>query len=146
MLTRLQQGRASTGSARASALIAALVGLCVLTSCGTSQDADVSQVARHFYIAVQEGDGQDACQMLSPASRSGLEKSSRQKCSQAIITEDLDVAADVESAQVYGTMAIVHTDEDTMFLSRFSVGWQITGVGCQPTGRLDQYDCSITGG
>lgn len=146
VLRRPEQGRVSPSHARTVALVAALAGLCVVTSCASSQDADASEVARRFYAAVQDGDGQVACEMLSPAARTELERSSGQACAEAIVDEDLNRAVDVESAQVYGTMAIVHADEDTVFLGRFPSGWQITGVGCRLTHQLDQYDCSVSGG
>jgi len=146
VLTWPERGRRSTGRVRATALIAVLLGLGVLTSCASSQDADVYEVARRFYAAVQEGDGPRACQMLSPTARAELEQSSGEACSTAIVGEDITVGSDVGAAEVYGTMAIVHTDEDTMFLSRFPAGWQVTGVGCRPTQQLDQFDCSVSGG
>jgi hypothetical protein len=118
----------------------------VVSGCSSSQGPAVSAAAQRFYVAVSEGDGDRACMMLSPDVRTELEKSSGEACAQAVLAEDLPAPRSVASSRVYGTMAIVDTSADTMFLSRFPEGWLVTGVGCRPTGRAGGYDCTVTGG
>jgi len=113
--------------------------------CSSSQVPDVTAASELFYASLGQSDAGEACRLLSPAARSELEQSSGQGCPDALLEEELPAADDVASAQVYGTMAIVTTGKDTMFLSRFRDGWLVTAVGCQPIGHADLYDCSVTG-
>ena len=116
------------------------------SGCSSGQSPDASVAAQGFYSAVAESDGGGACELLSPATRIELEASSGKACAEAVLGEDLRAADGVESSRVFGTMAIVTTGQDTMFLSRFPDGWLVTGVGCEPADRADRYDCTVTGG
>ena len=118
----------------------------LLGGCSSSQTQEVSVVAQRFYTAVTQADGRGACVLLSPATRTELEQASGEQCAQAVLDEQLPGPEGIASARAYGTMAIVTAGNDTMFLSRFPDGWLVTGVGCQPTGQAERYDCTVTGG
>jgi hypothetical protein len=126
--------------------LAALAASCVTTACGATEDGDVSAVAEGFSTAVGDGDGEAACGMLSSEVRTELEQSTGVACPEAILDEGLSSISPVESSRVYGTMAIVQGDGDTMFLSRFPSGWRVIAAGCVRTRQADQYDCSVSGG
>jgi hypothetical protein len=131
---------------RTGAAIILVAAVAVLGGCSSSQGPEVSAAAQRFYTSVAEHDGEQACVMLSPDTRTELEQSSGRACHEAVLREGLPAAVGVDSTRVYGTMAIVTTPSDTMFLSRFSEGWLVTGVGCQPTDQAERYDCTLTGG
>jgi hypothetical protein len=127
-------------------VVAVLGAAFSLSGCTSSQMSDVSAAAQQFYTSVAERDGGEACELLSAETRTELEQASGETCADAILGEDLQGPDGVDSARVYGTMAIVTADDDTMFLGRFPDGWLITGVGCRPTHQADRYDCSVAGG
>ena len=131
---------------RAGGVLAVLGAVTSVSGCTSSQSPEVSVAAQQFYAAVADGDGGGACSLLSTATRTELEQSTGTACPEAVLDEDLPAADGVDSSRVYGTMAIVTAGDDTMFLGRFPSGWLVTGVGCQPTGQADRFDCTVTGG
>jgi hypothetical protein len=116
------------------------------SGCSSSQTSEVSAAARGFYDAVGEGDGARACALLSPETRSDIEKSAGKSCADAVLDEDLPEPANVGEPSVYGTMAFVPADDDAMFLGRFPQGWLVTAVGCRLTDQASRYDCAVSGG
>jgi hypothetical protein len=134
-------------SPRAARCGAALTGLflgLVLTGCGDSEDPAVEAVAGKLLEATSTGDGQAACQVLSPHTRDELEQSSGRPCERAILEEDIGRGETVREAQVFETMAQVRFDDETVFLSRFDSGWLVVATACtrRPEGP---YDCSVSG-
>jgi hypothetical protein len=125
--------------------VGVLVVVFLTGGCSSDQVPDVTAAAQGFYAAVGQSEAGAACKLLSPAARTDLEQSSGKACPDAVLEEELPRTDEVESAQVYGTMAIVTTGEDTMFLGRFRGGWLVTAVGCRPSGNADRFDCSVTG-
>jgi hypothetical protein len=120
-----------------------LLGL-VLTGCGDSQDSAVQAVAGDLLEATSRGDGQAACEVLSPHTRDELEQSSGKPCERAILEESIGRGGAVFDAQVFDTMAQVKFDDETVFLSRFDSGWLVVATACTP--RPDgPYDCSVSG-
>ena len=113
--------------------------------CSSGQVPDVTAAAERSTRQWVSPTQAKPAALLSPAARTELEQSSGEACPDAVLEEELPGADDVASAQVYGTMAIVTTGKDTMFLGRFRDGWLVTAVGCQPIGHADLYDCSVTG-
>ena len=125
--------------------IGVLAGVLLTGGCSSSQVPDVTAAAELFYASLGQSDAGEACRLLSPAARSELEQSSGEGCTGRPPGGGAPGADKVASAQVYGTMAIVTTGKDTMFLGRFRDGWLVTAVGCQPIGHADLYDCSVKG-
>jgi hypothetical protein len=124
-----------------AAFVVAAVAL-ALTGCGGAEQAPVDDVARAFYAAVQEQDGTGACGLLAPETRSELEQSEGKACSTAVLEQHFPEAEEVRSTRVYGTMAQVRYDGDTVFLARFPSGWKVIAVGCSKT-PSSRYDCEV---
>jgi hypothetical protein len=118
-----------------------------LSACGGSQDAAVSDVVDEFYASVEDGDGEDACALLVPATRSELEQSSGEECAAAITAEDLDLGSgDGGDVEVYDTMAQARFKGTTAaFLARLPDGWRVLAAGCTPR-SVGPYDCKVKGG
>jgi len=54
------------------------------------------------------------------------------------------VGTKVAEVEVYGKDAIVHLDNDVLFVARFDEGWRVTAAGCTP--RPDRpFTCTIKG-
>jgi len=124
----------------------ALVGLVVLTGCSGARDGDVSNVAEEFVAAVGADDGDRACALLAPSSRSELEQSSGQSCARAILDEVAGRVGATLDEDTFGTMARIRFQEDTMFLTRFRYGWRVLAAGCSPQPHAGPYDCQVKGG
>jgi hypothetical protein len=134
-------------SPRAACRRAALTGLTLgflLTGCGHSQDSAVEAVARSLLAATSRGDGQAACDVLSPHTRTELEQSRGKPCERGILQETIGRGSTVRDAHVFDTMAQVRFDDETVFLSRFGSGWLVVATACtrRPAGP---YDCSVSG-
>jgi hypothetical protein len=128
---------------RGAALTGLVLGL-VLAGCGDTEDSAVETVAGDLLEATSRGDGQAACEMLSPHTRDELEQSSGKPCERAILEESIGRGGAVRDAQVFETMAEVKYDDEIVFLSRFDSGWLVVATACTP--RPDgPYDCSVSG-
>jgi hypothetical protein len=127
---------------RAWATVVCLVAPCVLGSCAASDDQAVSSVAEQLLVAASEQQGTEACSLMAPGAVKELEDSSGQSCDQAILEEDLGAAGEPLGVQVFGTMAQVRFETDTVFLSRFDGKWLVVAAACVPqSGR--PFDCDI---
>jgi hypothetical protein len=115
-----------------------------LTGCGDSEDSAVEAVARDLLEATSTGDGQAACESLSPHTQDELEQSSGKPCERAILEESVGHGGTVREAQVFETMAQVRFDDETVFLSRFDSGWLVVATACTPRPE-GPYDCSVSG-
>jgi hypothetical protein len=131
-------------AARCGAALTGLVLGLVLTGCGDSGDSAVEAVAGDLLEATSTGDGQAACEVLSPHTRDELEQSSGKPCERAILEEDIGRGGTVREAQVFEIMAQVRFDDEIVFLSRFDSGWLVVATACtrRPEGP---YDCSVSG-
>ncbi len=94
---------------------------------------------------MQQGDGERACALLAPETRSTLEESAGQPCARAVLMEELPPLLRASTVRVYGGEAHAVFDVDIVFLSEFSDGWRVVAAGCEPRGELP-YDCAIDGG
>lgn len=113
-----------------------------LSSCAGTQDTAAGDAAQSFLTAVEQEDGERACELMAPAARSELESSSGDACAQAVLEEDLSGASAPAEVAVFDTMAQVRLEEETVFLSRFDGEWLVVGAACTPRpGR--PYDCTI---
>ena len=79
-----------------------------------------------------DGDGAAACALLAPTTRSELEQSTGKECAVAILEEAPDAGGDGGDVQVFGVMAQVRWDGDTVFLTRMPDGWRVLAAGCVP--------------
>jgi hypothetical protein len=125
-----------------------VLALAVLASgCGRQDDrATVGEVTDTFFAAVGSGDGDKACDQLSPETRSALEQQEKSDCRDAVTKLDLSpgsvahVDVDVVSAMV------ALSSGESAFLDQTNEGWRLSAVGCKPLGgeRADgPYDCEL---
>lgn len=117
----------------------------LLSGCGSAGSAGPREAATTFASALVAGDGQTACAVLAPATKSELEQSSGKACPSAILEERLPDAGAVRSAAVYGSMAQVRLAGDTVFVAKFKAGWKVMAAGCSPVPG-HPYDCDLQGG
>jgi hypothetical protein len=125
------------------AVLTVLLAGGVLGGCSSAQDGAVRDLAGRFYAAVAADDGDSACDLLAPATRSELEQSAGRPCAQAVLNEDVPEVGEPAGIEVFGVMAQVRFAGETAFLTRFADGWRIVAAACTPT--ANRYDCSIEG-
>ena len=123
------------------------VGVILLGSsaCGSSQDLPVQDTAEEFYAAVTRHDGRAACRLLAPETLDEVVESAQAPCAEAVLQDLRPEVRDPEQVKVFGTMAQVGYDGETVFLTRFRDGWKVMAAGCGP-GSGDRYDCEVEGG
>lgn len=119
--------------------------LLVATACGSPADEAAERQASALRSAVAGRDGDAACAALSARTASELEESSGKPCPEAILEEELPTEGQVTRVRVFGTMAEVEYDAETVFLSHYAEGWRVSAAGCTPT-PSGIYDCAVTGG
>ena len=126
----------------ATALVLAVSG------CGGVDQGPATDVARRFYTAVQERDGDTACALLAPSTRSELEQSAGKPCPEAVLEEDIPEEGVPTATQVFGTMAQVRYAGETAFLTRSDHGWLVLAAACgdRAEGPERPYDCRVKGG
>jgi hypothetical protein len=131
---------------RAIGLTAALLLLVGLAGCGRDGDrADVRAVTDRFFAAFESGDGEQACEQLSPDTRAELESQEQRDCRDAITELQLD-GGSVTAVDVFVLNAIVELSSgETAFLSDGAEGWRLSAIGCQDEGKpADRpYDCEL---
>lgn len=132
-----------TAGAAAGAVAAALV----LSGCGSlgADTAGAADAARAFHRAVDSGDGEGACALLSSRAVGTLHSDTSKPCRTAITQQGIPRAGAVRTSEVYGRNGRVVMDGDTVFVSEFDDGWRVIGVGCQPVGPDRPYDCAVAG-
>lgn len=128
-------------AACAAALIAPGAG------CGSAdRERAAAAVTERFHAALQDGDGARACEELSEATASSLERSSRRPCAEAILLLALPPGGRVASAHVFVTSAVTRlTEGATTFLEHGSLGWEVSAAGCEPTLPNQPYECELEG-
>ncbi|MEU0268669.1 hypothetical protein [Nocardioides sp. NPDC006303] len=117
----------------------------VLTGCGSGQDQAVRDSAAAFQDAVAAQDWARACALLAPETRSELESAAKLPCDDALAEEDLPAPGVPDDVDVFGTMAEVRYQGETLFLTRFADGWRMFAAGCTPQ-QPKPYDCAVHGG
>ncbi len=114
------------------------------SGCGASEDAAARDAASAFYQAVGAGDGAAACELLAVVTRQELEESTGEPCEVAVVEEvDPKVGAD-RSIRVFGSMAQVEFDDDTVFLTRSSRTWHVLAAVCTAQ-RGTPHECQVKG-
>ena len=131
---------------RLSPVAGALVAASALAGCSSQADDRAGEAAAAFYAAVAEGEGRAACALLTPTTRSEVEKSAGKPCPEGLLEEDVPAVTRTVGVRVYDTMAQVRFAEDTAFLTRMGDRWRVVAVSCarQPGDR--PYDCQVQGG
>lgn len=125
----------------ASLSVAAIV---LTSSCASTQEGEVEQVAEQLHAALRIDDGAAACDLLSEDAQEELQESG-DSCEVAVLDAGLPPDGRVEKVSVYDTSGQVRYDDDVLFLSEFPDGWKIIGAGCER--RADEpYDCTVQGG
>ncbi|KAA1424102.1 hypothetical protein F0U47_19805 [Nocardioides antri] len=117
----------------------------VLAGCGSSQDGAVEDAAEEFYAALAARDGERACALLAPSTRSELEQAAQKPCPRAILEERIPEASSPEAVEVFGRAGEVRYDDEVAFLGEFPDGWRIVAAGCTPRDP-HPYDCHVAGG
>ena len=122
-----------------AALLAAIAG------CGSVADREdaARRAALNFHRAIDTGDYDQACDLLTPATREALAQD--ESCPSALHDVALPPGARVGAVGVWGQAAQVVLGSDTVFLTVFDGKWVVRAAGCRadPPGP---YDCSIEAG
>jgi hypothetical protein len=109
------------------AVVATSVG-----GCGQSEDREqIRDVAAGFAVAVGDGDGGAACELLTEATAEELEEQEGEPCESAVLQLRLDPGA-VAHVRVYVTngQATYDTGESS-YLDRGPDGWRLSAIGCR---------------
>ncbi|GGU37787.1 hypothetical protein [Nocardioides albus] len=117
----------------------------VLSGCATGHEDAVRDRAADFQEAVAARDWARACAVLAPETRTELEAAAKAPCAEAMAEETLPTPGALERVDVFGTMAEVRFQSETMFLARFDDGWRLFAAGCTPQ-QPKPYDCAVHGG
>jgi hypothetical protein len=120
--------------------------LLLVAGCGSGATAGPARAALGFAQAVTAKNGDRACSLLAPATRSQLESSQGKPCAQAVLGQQVPASRSVRTAEQYGSESRVILDRDVMFVARFSIGWRVVAAACKDRGRELPYDCQVSGG
>jgi hypothetical protein len=129
----------------AATFLVAVAAALLLTGCGATDDS-VKAVADHFREAVADGDAVGACRDLAEETRTTLEQQEGKPCAEVIGKQGLPQPAGDGEVEVYGALAQVRLDGETIFLSRFDDGWRVIAAGCKPTAGDRPHDCTLEAG
>jgi hypothetical protein len=118
---------------RAIGLIVAVVLLLGLAACGRSgAREDVRAVTERFFAAVESGDGETACEQLSPDTRAELESQEQAACREAITKLQLE-GGTVSSLDVFALNAVVELSSgEVAYVDDGEEGWRLSAIGCKP--------------
>jgi hypothetical protein len=111
--------------------------------CGSQAADSVSNRADHFYAAIKAEDAASACDDLAPEAREALEEQEGKPCDDVILDQSLPDAVQHGTSKVYGSMAQVVYQDETVFLSRYDGRWLVTAVGCPPVSDDRPHECTI---
>jgi hypothetical protein len=113
--------------------------------CGTAdREGDAAAVAERFHAALEQADGQAACDQLSEETASTLEQQEQRPCEEAILTLELPEGGSVADTGVYVTDAVTTLAEGgTDFLDETPDGWRVSATGCKPTAPSQPYECEL---
>jgi hypothetical protein len=127
-----------------AASFACLVAL-ALAGCGTAdREHDAGAVTQRFHAALEDGDGQAACDALNEETASKLEQQEKKPCEEAILSLDLPKGGTVADTRVYVTSAFATLAEGgSDFLDEGPDGWRVSAAGCEPTAPSQPYDCEL---
>lgn len=129
-----------------SRAVAPCLAVLLLSACSSTAESDAGEAATAFYAAVAADDGAAACRLMTPKTRSEVEKSAGKPCPRAVLEEDVPSVGAAVRVEVYDTMAQVRFAEDTAFLTRIEDRWRVVAVACTPQPGDRPYDCQVQGG
>lgn len=131
--------------ARAKTYVMLIALLSVLPACGSTHEGDVEAVSERFHQALQAGDGEAACELLSDEVQKELQDSTGSACAEAVLDSGVPDGGTVDRVSVFDTAAQVRHSDDVVFLSDFPDGWRIIAAGCDEQAAAP-YDCQVHGG
>jgi hypothetical protein len=110
--------------------------LAALTGCANAEEPEVRDVASSFAA----GDPQVRCDLLAAGTLTSV--LAEGACPEAI--EELPLGSgDVVSVEVWGSDALVHLADDTLFLTREDAGWRVSAGACTDVGVDRPYECRL---
>jgi hypothetical protein len=132
---------------RASALVACLPVLLLLTACGADVERRGAAQAADAFSAEVTADPARACRLLAPRTVESLESQGSGGCEQALEDADLPAPGARRAVSVAGHAAQVRYAGETVFLALFDGGWLVTAAGCSRTSAdlAEPYDCAVEG-
>ena len=126
------------------ASLACLLTLALVGCATADREDDAGAVAARFHAALEQGDGQAACDQLNEETASKLEKQEKKPCAEAILSLELPKGGTVADTRVYVTSAFTTLAEGgSDFLDEGPNGWRVSAAGCQPTAPSHPYDCEL---
>ena len=120
-----------------------VVAVFLVSGCGSSAAAPAAR-AGQLQASIAQGDAVAACATLAPSTRSTLEQEEQKSCRDTILDQGLPSAKGRALAKVYGSMAQVTYENETVFLSRYANGWRVIAAGCTPVTHDRPYECTLT--
>jgi hypothetical protein len=139
-------GERTLARTRAAALVTLLGGAALPGCASLAPDTPgATEVARAFHAAVDAGDGESACRLLTPAATEELEQDAGAPCPDALLDADLTAGDDVVETHAYGRQAQVVMAGDVVFLTVSGADWLVSAAGCTPRPERP-YDCQVSAG
>jgi len=123
-------------------LAAVLAASLLAAGCAPVETGAASQTAADFQSRVAAGDWTAACTLLSDRARSQLETTAARSCPAGLAAVRLPTGS-VAAVQVWGHNAVARSDDEALFLSRFSTGWRVVAAGCTSRGEDQPYACAV---
>jgi hypothetical protein len=126
------------------ASLACLLTLALVGCATADREDDAGAVAARFHAALEQGDGQAACDQLNEETASKLEKQEKKPCAEAILSLELPKGGTVADTRVYVTSAFTTLAQGGAdFLDEGPNGWRVSAAGCEPTAPSQPYDCEL---
>jgi hypothetical protein len=124
--------------------VALLVLTATLAGCGRADDdRAVGTVTTRFLDAVEAGEGERACTLLSAGAVRALEHDESSSCREAAPELEVERGA-VTRTQVFATEAKVDlAGGESAFLELTSKGWRISAAGCRRRRGDEPYQCEL---
>src|SRR3954447_18025161 len=119
----------STLAVFVATLVVIATGLILYSTLGivrNSDDPAAGAAVTSFRAALEQGDGQGACSLLTPDAQSSLEDERKKPCEQAVVEvkDDVEPQAAVDDVNVAENSAFVSTSKhDAVFLDRNGSKW-----------------------
>jgi hypothetical protein len=124
--------------------LAVLVVAVGLAGCAAGTErSEVQQVAVDFVSAIEDENGQDACELLTSEAEESVSGATDVSCATAVLNLD-ESGSEVRHIQIWGDAAQVKLGSDTVFLRRLPTGWQVRAAGCQSQPGA-AYHCDVEG-
>ena len=132
-------------------LLVIATGLIVYSVIGLTRGADNDeplQVVTAFNAALEDGDGQAACALLSEEAQSALERERRKPCERGVVevSHELSFDARATDTDIAESSAIVTNGTSrAVFLDRHDGDWFIGAAGCERQAGDAPFECELEG-